>query len=78
MVLAFWGQAMALAMFYPEPGEHGRGKKVSDEILKKLESLGKSRHAAEQRLSPARAVLRWSRTKAEAVLAGNEHLDAVA
>jgi hypothetical protein len=45
--------AMGLAFIYPESQQ-------DPELLKKLERLGKSRHAAEQRLSQARAVLSYS------------------
>jgi hypothetical protein len=47
-------KAMALAMLYPKPKQ---GKKADPELLKKLEKLGTTRHAADQRLSQARAVL---------------------
>jgi hypothetical protein len=53
-------------MLWPEPEQ---GKKISDELLKKLEKLGKTRHAAEQRLSQARMVLRHSPERARAVRA---------
>ena len=64
-------QAMALAMMYPEPEKGGRGKKSEAKTSQKLGGFSAAR------LDQARAVLRWSRTKAEAVLAGGEYLDAV-
>jgi len=53
--------AKALVLISPEPEKGGRGKKVDDQTLKKLEGLGKTRHTAEQRLSQARTVLAFSR-----------------
>jgi hypothetical protein len=66
-------KAMALAMLYPKPKQ---GKKADPELLKKLEKLGTTRHAADQRLSQARAVLDHSAALAQDVMADRVPLDA--
>ena len=53
---------MALTMIYPE-GQ--RGKKIGDELRKKLSNLGKTETAGEVRLNQARTVLQHSRAKAD-------------
>jgi hypothetical protein len=60
---------MALVMIYPEvrPGKKTLGSATT---------LSEANKVSSARLSQARSVLRWSRAKAEAVLAGSAHLDA--
>jgi hypothetical protein len=60
---------MALVMIYPEvrPGKKTLGSATT---------LSEANKVSSARLSQARSVLRWSRAKAEGVLAGSAHLDA--
>ena len=60
-------QAIAMAMLYPEPEKGGRGKKS--------ERVAETTTFSLSRLTQARAVLRFSRPMAEAVLKGDVSLD---
>lgn len=64
-------QAMALAMIYPEPEKGGRGKRSQIQ-----EGFNEPRKTTQNRLSQARAILRYSKPLAEQVIAGAPFDDA--